>query len=162
MKCFQRINLKLFIILLVLQTSDLLADNTQQVYEYKNKDGVTEFTDQLKQDKEIVSESKIKKMTPEQEAESKAQLEAIVEKDKELDKQRALRNQLEKERRLRLQKEKELEQLKKEQAEESEKDKNSGDIYWRTRPKRYPPVRPEQPIHRPPKPRPPRPQPLPR
>ncbi|MCK5662003.1 MAG: DUF4124 domain-containing protein, partial [Thiotrichaceae bacterium] len=46
--------------------------SVQDVYEYKNKDGVTEFSDQIEADKKLEKHIQIQKRTPEQEAQSKA------------------------------------------------------------------------------------------
>jgi len=134
----------------------------QDVYEYKSNEGVTEFTDQVKPDVKPVNQMQIKKMTPEEEAESKAKLDSIREKDKELDQRVKLQQQLENERRIRQQKEQELERLKNTQSDDSKNsNSNNNDNIWYNPPG----YRPRPPIHRPPnrpgKPLRPRPTPLP-
>lgn len=83
----------LFTLLVVAQ-----AEAVQDVYEYKNKKGVTEFTDQAKDGKVPEKQFQIQKRTPEEEAQSKEKLEHIMEKDKELDKRLAEQRRLENER----------------------------------------------------------------
>jgi len=118
----------------------------QDVYEYQNAQGVTEFTDQVKADKEPVKQMQIKKMTAEEEAQSEAKLEQIIEKDKALDERVKLQRQLENERNLRLQREQESRQLQKDQQSEQSSDSNGNNNYrddlWIRRPIVRPPNRP--------------------
>jgi len=92
----------------------------QEVYEYKDSKGVTEFTDKVNTDKELVKEMQIKKTTPEAEAEGKAQLDNIMEKDKELDERLDAQRKLENER---------MEQAKK-QSGASKDNKEIDDSYY--------------------------------
>ena len=78
--------------------SEVQAEDVQQVYEYKNSQGVTEFTDAIKSDKEPVKELQIKKMTEEEKVQGKAKLEEIMEKDKALDARVEAQRQAENER----------------------------------------------------------------
>ncbi len=114
----------------------------QDVFEYKNKEGVTEFTDELKENKTPESHVQIKKMTPEQEDESKQKLEQIMEKDKELDKRLAREKQLENERRLKIEKQRALEGK---QDVEPEDDGVSRINNRNLRPKPVPPIYPGKP-----------------
>lgn len=79
------------------------VEAAQDVYQYQNTEGVTEFTDAVKANQEPEKHFQIKKITPEEEAQSKQKLEQIREKDKALDKRLAGERQLENERRLRYQ-----------------------------------------------------------
>jgi predicted GIY-YIG superfamily endonuclease len=42
------------------------VDAVQQVYEYENKEGVVEFTDTIKENKPVIREIQIKKLTAKQ------------------------------------------------------------------------------------------------
>jgi membrane-associated HD superfamily phosphohydrolase len=95
----------------------------QAVYQYQNESGVTEFTDQQKGDVQAVQEIKIPKRTAEQEAQSKAKLESIIAKDKELDKAREARKQQEHDRRIQ-----QLEAAKKRSETKDDKEKD----YYKT------------------------------
>lgn len=81
-----------------LALTSMAAFSVQDVYEYQNKEGVTEFTDQPKADTAPEKHIQIEKRTPEQEAQSKEKLNEIMDKDKELDKKLARDRQLENER----------------------------------------------------------------
>ncbi|MDX2504491.1 MAG: hypothetical protein QNL62_08450 [Gammaproteobacteria bacterium] len=129
---------------------DLPAQEVQNIYEYQNSQGVTEFTDTIKTDKAVVNQLQIKKKTPEEEAQSKAKLEQLMEKDKELDKRLSLERQLEDERHLRRQNDRELEKMKKEQSANSkDNNSNNGDTLWIGPPRIRPPNRPVKPRPRP-------------
>ena len=78
--------------------STMPSFSVQDVYEYKNKDGVTEFTDQIEADKKLEKHIQIQKRTPEQEAQSKAKLDEVIKKDNELDKKIAKERKLENDR----------------------------------------------------------------
>lgn len=149
-------NSKLFIFIsmaLIAQTSAMAEtppDEVQKVYEYQNSQGVTEFTDTVKTNQEPVKELQIEKTTPEEEARSKAKLEQIIEKDKELDERVKLQRQLENER------------IKTQQKSTKPKDNNSADDsdhneYWRRVPYGVRP--PHKPVRPKPLPK-PRPRPL--
>ena len=98
--------------------------SVQDVYEYKNKDGVTEFTDQIEADKKLEKHIQIQKRTPEQEAQSKAKLDEIIKKDNELDKKIAKERQLENDRLRRSQ-----EQARQEKIRQQTEDSDSGVHY---------------------------------
>ncbi len=136
-----RLNLLFFIM-----TVSMQASAVQDVYEYTNKQGVVEFTDEIKADKKPDKHLQIKKMTPEEEALGEQKLEKIMEKDKELDKRLARERQLENERKRQYQ---EQQALKKKQQPEQEDDgisrRNNRNLYPR-------PVQPGRPGIRPPKP----------
>lgn len=125
------------------------SETVQNVYEYQNAQGVTEFTDTIKTDKAVVNQLQIKKQTPEEEAQSKAKLEQLMEKDKELDKRLNLQRQLENERHLRHQNERELEKLKKEQSADSKDNNSNRDAIWIGPPRIRPPNRPVKPRPKP-------------
>lgn len=95
----------------------------QNVYQYQNDSGVTEFTDQQKGDVQAVQQISIPKRTAEQEAQSKAKLESIIAKDKELDKAREARKQQEYDRRMQ-----QLEAAKKRAKTKDDKEKD----YYKT------------------------------
>ena len=132
--------------------NNAIAQEIQDVYQYKTDEGVTEFTDQVKPEKELINHSQIRKMTSEEEQLRQEKLDEIIEKDKQADRQRALQNQLEQERRLRQQREKEIERLKRQQAEDSNKSDKDRDVIWLIPPRRHPrpPIKPEHPIEKPP------------
>jgi len=116
--------------------SSISAVSAQNVYEYKNNEGVTEFTDERKENEIPEKNIQIKNRTAEQEAKSKEKLNEIMTKDKELDKQIAKENKL-KNKHLKEQQEAKEKKLKQQQSSE-----NGDDDFY------YPPgrVRPE---HRP-------------
>ena len=138
--------------LLVFVNNRAITQEKQDVYQYKTDEGVTEFTDQVKPEKDLIRHSQIRKMTAEEELLRQEKLDEIIEKDKQADRQRALQNQLEQERRIRQQREKEIERLKKQQAEDSNKKDKDRDVIWLVPPRRHPrpPVKPEHPIEKPP------------
>lgn len=115
----------------------------QDVYEYQNKEGVTEFTDQVNDNKKLEKHIQIPKTTPEQEAQGKEKLDGIMAKDKELDKRLAKERKLENDR---LKREAQARADKKQSEPESDnysrRRNSNGDWY-------YPPVRPVHPIERP-------------
>ena len=74
------------------------AEAVQNIYQYQNSEGVTEFTDEVKVNQKPEEQFQIKKMTPEEEAISKQKLEQIRENNKALDKRLARERQLENER----------------------------------------------------------------
>jgi len=138
-------NPKLFIFIfmaLIAQTcaiAETQAENVQKVYEYQNTQGVTEFTDTVKANKEPVKELQIEKTTPEEEARSKAKLEQIIEKDKELDERVKLQRQLENER-------VKAQQKSTKQKDKQHSDDSDRDEYWRRVPYGVrPPHRPVRP-----------------
>lgn len=87
----------------------------QDVYEYKNSEGVVEFTDAVKTDKKLEKHIQIKKMTPEEEALGKQKLDQIMKKDQALDERLAKERQLENKRRQEAQKQANDAQKNKEQ-----------------------------------------------
>ena len=101
------------------------AAAVQNVYEYQNSEGVTEFTDEVKADKVPEKQFQIKKMTPEEEAQGKQKLEQIMEKDKELDKRLARERQLENERKLRSQEQRAQEKQSQKQQQDLDYDRYS-------------------------------------
>lgn len=117
--------------------ASISAFAAQDVYEYKNNEGVTEFTDQVKDNKKLEKHIQIPKRTAEQEAQSKEKLEDIMKKDKELDKKIAQQRKLENER-LRLE-----EKARADKAKQQSESDNNGNGDW------YYPRRPVRPIHRP-------------
>lgn len=129
----------------------------QNVYQYQNSEGVTEFTDAVKANQEPEKQFQIKKMTAEEEAQSQQKLEQIMEKDKALDKRLTRERRLENERRLRYQ-EQQAAQRKERNSEDDSDDNNfyGGGYYRRPglplnpgrpmRPKPGVPVNPDRPI----------------
>lgn len=122
----------------------LQAEDVQKVYEYQNSQGVTEFTDTVKSNKEPVKELEIQKMTEEEKAQGKAKLEDIMEKDKALDKRVEAQRQLENER-VRT-------QQKSTKPKENRSDNTESDVYLRRAPYGVRP--PHKPIKPKPRPRP--------
>ena len=106
-------------------TVSMQAAAVQNVYEYQNSEGVTEFTDEVKADKVPEKQFQIKKMTPEEEAQSKQKLKQIMEKDKELDKRLARERQLENERKLRTQEQRAQEKKSQQQQPDEDYDRYS-------------------------------------
>ncbi len=84
-----------FFLLAVLSAPLVAQEAVQEVYEYKNKKGVTEFTDQVDPNKKLEKHIEIPKRTADQEAQSQAKLNTIVENDKKLDARVADRKQVE-------------------------------------------------------------------
>lgn len=120
--------------------AQLQAEEVQKVYEYQNSQGVTEFTDTIKADKEPVKQLQIEKRSAAEEAQSQEKLEQIREKDRELDKQIDSRRQKEYKRSTR--------QRSEQQTQKSDDD--DVDIYYRRRvPLARPPHRPINPPARP-------------
>lgn len=123
------------------------TDNTQKIYKYQDDQGIPEFTDTIKTDKEPVKKLQIEKMSEEEKARSEAKLEQIREKDQQLDE------------RVRLQRQREYERNKKTQRSdntpEADEQDYSDSYYWRHR-RRFPGK-----IERPDRPLKPRPKPLP-
>lgn len=130
-------------------TLSMQAAAVQDVYEYTNKKGVTEFTDEIKADKTPEKHIQIKKMTADEKAQSQQKLEQIMDKDKELDKRLARERKLENERRRQYE---EQQALKKKQQPEQEDDGISRRNNRNLNPKPGHPIYPERPGTRPPKP----------
>ncbi|MCW8932883.1 MAG: hypothetical protein OQL19_21915 [Gammaproteobacteria bacterium] len=138
--------IKLSLFLLVASFS-IQLHAVQDVYEYKNDEGVIEFTDTVKEDKAPEQHIQIEKMTPEQEEQSKQKLDDIIEKDQALDERRAKERQMENELR------RQTKRAQESETQEDEDNSNNDDYLYRRG--RYPgvPVVPGNPIVRP-KPRP--------
>ena len=94
---------KISVFLLTLSFSAQVAA-VQDVYEYKNSEGVVEFTDAVKTDQKLEKHIQIEKMTPEEEALGKQKLDQIMKKDQALDERLAKERQLENKRRQEAQK----------------------------------------------------------
>ena len=121
--------------------------SVQNVYEYQNPGGVTEFTDQVKADQQAEKHIQIKKRTAEQEAQSKAKLAEIMKKDRELDERLAEQKKLENER-LKRQQEARQKKLKEQQLKALEQPA----IIGRRRKNSYYPPKPVLPVVPPVKP----------
>ncbi len=137
----------------LLSAGSLFAEEVQKIYEYQSKDGVPVFTDKVKPDKQLKSVQKIKKLSPEEEAQRQKKLEKIIVKDQEKDRQRALERKLEAERAMRLQNERELEleRLRNSYVPQDVNANNNGyDVYWTIPAYGRPPIRPRPPGTRPP------------
>jgi len=133
-------HLKLTVVALAVLNS-MPAFSVQDVYEYKNKEGVTEFTDQVQDNKQLEKHIQIPKRTSEQEAQSKEKLDNIIEKDKELDKKLANDRKLENER-LRLDAQARADKKQSESESDNDDDgRRNSNVDWY-----YPPVRP-RPVH---------------
>jgi len=102
-----------------------IAFSAQDVYEYKNKAGVTEFTDQKNNNAKLQKHIQIDKTTAEQEARSEEKLQQIIKNDQQLDKQIAEKKKLEDEQKL-LRKEANQE---KSQQQNSNNNNNNNDRY---------------------------------
>jgi hypothetical protein len=126
-----------------------LAEEMQDIYEYKDKKGVVEFTDEIKPDETLEKHVQIKRSTAEENAVREEKLELIMAKDKELDKKLAIERKKERQQELALKQQREAakaEQLRKQQAEQQWEQYNNGNPYWRQG--SYPPYGP-MPPHRP-------------
>ncbi len=137
----------------LLSAGSLFAEEVQKIYEYQSKDGVPVFTDKVKPDKQLKSVQKIKKLSPEEEAQRQKKLEKIMVKDQEKDRQRALERKLEAERAMRLQTERELqlERSRNSYVPPVQDNNNNGyDVYWTIPAYGRPPIRPRPPGTRPP------------
>ena len=135
--------LKLTVMALAVFNS-MSAFSVQDVYEYQNKEGVTEFTDQVQENEKLEKHIQIPKRTSEQEDQSKEKLNNIMAKDKELDKKLANDRKLENER-LRLDAQARADK-KQSELESDNDDRRRRDSFghWY-----YPPVKPVHPIVRP-------------
>jgi len=136
---------KIFLKLSVLSFSLLFAlqvEAVQDIYEYKNKQGVTEFTDEVKRDKAPEKHIQIEKRTPEEEALSQQKLDKIIEKDAQLDKRLAHERAIENEHRRKLAEQQALKNKLK--AESKKNDNGYYDNGYYDRPVR-PPIKPERP-----------------
>ncbi len=150
---FYSVLLFLSLLVSVLSAGSLFAGEVQKIYEYQGKEGVPVFTDQVKPDKPLKNVHKIKKLSPEEEAERQKKLEKIIIKDQEKDRQRALERKLEAERAMRLQTERELELERLRNAhtpQENNNNNNGYDVYWTIPAYGRPPLRPRPPGSRPP------------
>jgi len=118
---------KIFFNLSILPFSLLLAvqvEAVQDVYKYKNKQGVIEFTDERKTDKTPEKHIQIEKRSAEEEALSEQKLDKIMEKDAQLDKRLDHERAIENEHRRKLA---EQQALKDKQKAEYQKDDNNND-----------------------------------
>ncbi len=142
---------KIFFNLSVLSFSLLLAvqaEAVQDIYEYKNKQGVTEFTDEPKTDKTPEKHIQIEKRTAEEEALSKQKLDKIREKDAQLDKRLAHERAIENEHRRKLAEQQALNNKQKAESEENDNDDGYYDNGYYDRPGRLPigsPIKPKPP-----------------
>lgn len=116
--------------LLMIVTNVMPVHAVQDVYEYKNSEGVTEFTDEVKTDKTLKGHTQIQKMTAEKEAQSKQKLEGIMEKDKELDMRQAEQRKRENELRLQTQRQNQQQQSQGNNNQRSDSDDSSGSNYY--------------------------------
>ena len=125
-------------------------EETDIIYMYKNDNGVPEFTDTVKPNRAPDAERKLKNMTPEQEAESKAKLDQIIEDDKALDARIAEQEKQDAEREAQRQSEKQEQPKQEENVTEDESDYYNRDVV-NDRPHRpiNRPIRPKPPITRP-------------
>lgn len=132
------------------QTVVLYAEDVENVYQYKNSEGVTEFTDTVKEDQQPVNEIKIPKMSEQEKVQATEKLKQVEQENNELN------QRLEAQKEQDLQNKKDRAQQKKEQQQSDEPEEieyyNNGTI--RNRPIRPHPPRPEHPINRPGQPRP--------
>lgn len=144
------------LIYLCLQTA--YAEEVQDIYKYKNKEGVIEFTDELKPNASPKKHIQIKRSTEEENAIREEKLELIKAKDKELDKRLAIEREKKQRQELALKKQREkakAEQLKIQQQTQQEQEQYYyGWPYWQ-HPMPMPPIHPGRPAL------PPRPRPLP-
>ena len=142
---------KNFFKLIVLSLSLLLAPQlkaVQDVYEYKNKQGVTEFTDELKTDKVPEQHIQIEKRTAEEEALSQQKLDKIRQRDDQLDKKLAQERAIENEHRRKLAEQQALNKEQKAESEENDNDDGYYDNGYYDRPGRLPigsPIKPKPP-----------------
>ena len=136
-----------------LQTA-VLAEEMQDIYKYKSKDGVVEFTDEIKPDESPKKHVQIKRSTAEENAQRQEKLELIRAKDKELYKRLAIDREKKRHQELALKKQRE--EAKAEQRRQQQQVQQEhyyyGYPYWRrpwypNRP--HPPHRPGRPEHLP-------------
>ncbi len=123
------------------------AQEIQDIYKYKNKDGSVEFTDQVKPDASPKKHLQIKRSSEEENALREKKLELIRAKDKELDQRLAIERKKKQQQELALKKQKEknrAEQLRQQQAEQQQDQYYYGNPYWQVP---YPPLRPLPPHH---------------
>jgi len=106
-----------------------IAFSAQDVYEYKNKAEVTEFTDQKNNNAKLQKHIQIDKTTAEQEARSEEKLQQIIKNDQQLDKQIAEKKKLEDEQK---QLRKEASKEKSKQQSSDNNDRNDNGYYYST------------------------------
>ena len=143
--------LQKYTVLSIAVLSSIPALAVQDVYKYQNKEGVTEFTDQVKGDKKPENHIQIPKRTVEQEAQSKEKLDDIMKKDKELDKKLANERKLENER-LRREEQARMDRNQyNSESDNSDRDNDRNDGWYYSRPIRpvrpINPDRPHRPVH---------------
>lgn len=124
--------------------STMPSFSVQDVYEYKDTEGVTEFTDQQETGKKLEKHIQIEKRTPEQEVQSKEQLDDIMKKDKQLDKKLARERKLENEQ-LRRQQEQAKQEQKRQYAEDADHNIRFYNDGWYYRRGLKPPIRDPKP-----------------
>ena len=73
------------LILLLVISLPVNAEDKETIYEYKNSDGKVEFTDTPKKNQQPVDELQYKKMTEQEKADGKEKLDQIIEDDQALD-----------------------------------------------------------------------------
>jgi TolA-binding protein len=133
---------------LIGQLSVLNAEDAEHIYQYENSEGVTEFTDSVKEDEVPVNQIKIQKMTEQEKIQATEKLKQVEQENKELN------QRLEAQKEQDLQNQKDRAQQKKEQQQSDEPQEiefyNNGNA-WDNR---QPPLRPRPPVNRPIQPRP--------
>lgn len=146
---FFKLTLITFLIIMLISIQSGMA--AQDVYEYINKQGVTEFTDELKSSKTPESHIQIEEMTLEEEALSKQKLDKIMEKDAELDKRLARERQIENKRRQEFEQQQALKNRQEPQVEDNGGDNDSlrNDWYYGRPVRPGNPGIPTKPINRP-------------
>jgi len=129
----------------------LYADDVDNIYQYKNSEGVTEFTDTVKEDKAPVNQIKIPKMTEQEKAQATKKLEQVEQENKELDQQLEAQRQLDKERNIQRQKVQAEKKKNEQQSDETQEIKyyNNGTQLGRPIVRPRPPIRPRPPTVQP-------------
>ena len=69
---------------LIGQISVLYAEDVEHIYQYENSEGVTEFTDVIKEDQVPVEQIKIQKMTEQEKVQATERLNQIEQENNEL------------------------------------------------------------------------------
>jgi len=102
------------------QTVVLYAEDVENVYQYKNSEGVTEFTDTVKEDQQPVNEIKIPKMSEQEKVQATEKLQKIEQQNEELDKRLDAERQADREQQLQRQKAKAEQKNNEEQSDDVE------------------------------------------
>ncbi|RKZ86940.1 MAG: hypothetical protein DRQ39_05060 [Gammaproteobacteria bacterium] len=125
------------------QTVVLYAEDVENIYQYKNSEGVTEFTDTVKENQQPVNEIKIPKMSEQEKVQATEKLKQVEQENNELNQ----RLEAQKEQDLQNQKDRAQQKKEQQQSDEPEEIEYYNNGYVRDRDRLRPVVpRPVQPV----------------